>query len=131
MEDKWIERQTNGTFALGHAGGPGRPKRSTEENYLQVLSEQVTLKDWTEVVQRALDDAKNGDNRARDWLGKYLMGDKPAVAMLLKPESTIDAVAVAAELRKDPDSLTLTDIKAGGVVNGPQHNLKIFERTMR
>ena len=97
-----MERQVNGTFALGHAGGPGRPKRSTEENYLQVLSEQVTLKDWTEVVQRALDDAKNGDNRARDWLGTYLMGDKPP-AMLLKPEPTIDAVALAAELRKDRD----------------------------
>ena len=107
-----MERQTNGTFAPGHAGGSGRPKRSTEENYLQVLSEQVTLKDWTEVVQRALDDAKNGDNRARDWLGKYLMGDKPAVAMLLKPESTIDAVAVAAELRKDRDYVQFFRAKA-------------------
>ena len=107
-----MERRVNGTFAPGHAGGPGRPKRSTEENYLQVLSEQVTLKDWTEVVQRALDDAKTGDNRARDWLGKYLMGDKPAVAMLLKPESTIDAVAVAAELRKDRDYVQFCRAKA-------------------
>ena len=24
-----------------------------------------------------------GDHRAREWLGKYLVGDKPAVAMLL------------------------------------------------
>ena len=61
-----MERQTNGTFAPGHAGGSGRPKRSTEENYLQVLSEQVTLKDWTKVVTQALDDAKAGDSRARD-----------------------------------------------------------------
>ena len=59
-----------------------------------------------------MDDAKNGDNRARDWLGKYLMGDKPAVAMLLKPESTIDAVAVAAELRKDRDYVQFCRTKA-------------------
>ena len=76
MEDKWIERQTNGTFALGHAGGPGRPKRSTEENYLEALSEQVTLKDWTEVVTRALDDGKAGDSRARDWLSRYLISER-------------------------------------------------------
>ena len=38
--------------------------------------------------------------------------DKPAVAMLLKPESTIDAVAVAAELRKDRDYVQYCRAKA-------------------
>ena len=127
-----MERQTNGRFAKDHPGGPGRPRRSTEENYLQVLSEQVTLKDWTEVVQRALDDAKNGDNRARDWLGTYLMGDKPP-AMLLKPEPTIDAVAVAAELRKDRDyiafarqrkRLAMTNGSTNGSGNGRKRKRK-------
>ena len=71
-----MERQTNGRFAKGHPGGPGRPRRSTEENYLEALSENVTLKDWTEVVTRALVDAKAGDSRARDWLSRYLISER-------------------------------------------------------
>ena len=59
----------------GACWGSGRPKRSTEENYLEALSENVTLKDWTEVVTRALVDAKAGDNRARDWLSRYWISE--------------------------------------------------------
>jgi len=35
----------------------------------------VGLGDWAAIVQRAVNDAKNGDAQARAWLSKYLVGD--------------------------------------------------------
>ena len=70
-------RQPNGRFAPGAPGGPGRPTRVTEESYLAVIRECVTLDDFREIARRALADAKRGDSQARQWLSKYLVGDKP------------------------------------------------------
>jgi hypothetical protein len=44
---------------------------------LAVLSEIVSLADWREVVQATLQAAKKGDSRARDWLARHLLGEKP------------------------------------------------------
>lgn len=60
--------------AKGNSGGPGRPKRSTEERYLRALSRHVTLKDWAKIVDTAVARAKAGDATARQWLSDYLMG---------------------------------------------------------
>ena len=67
-------RDENGRFVKGHNGGPGRPKRSTEEKYLTALSRHVTLKDWATIVNTAVARAKAGDSTARQWLSDYLMG---------------------------------------------------------
>ena len=32
-------------------------------------------------------DAEAGDHRAREWLGKYLVGDKPAMAISMYTET--------------------------------------------
>ncbi len=68
-----IDRDHMGRFAVGNGGGPGRPKRQAEEDYLQTLSERVPLALWAEIVDRAASDAAAGDAKARDWLSKYLM----------------------------------------------------------
>ena len=68
-----IDRDHMGRFAVGNGGGPGRPKREAEEDYLQTLSERVPLALWAEIVDRAASDAAAGDAKARDWLSKYLM----------------------------------------------------------
>ena len=68
-----IDRDHMGRFAAGNSGGPGRPKRQAEEDYLQTLSERVPLALWAEIVDRAASDAAAGDAKARDWLSKYLM----------------------------------------------------------
>lgn len=70
-------RQPNGHFAAGNPGGPGRPPRATERAYLATMLEVVTREEWQAVVQRALDDAKNGDARARLFLATYLLGKEP------------------------------------------------------
>ena len=72
-----MKRDKNGQFAQGNSGGPGRPRRAIEREYLAVVGDKVTLEDWGKVVSRALDDAKNGDPRARDWLAKYVIGAEP------------------------------------------------------
>src|SRR5947208_112287 len=66
-----------GRFAAGNPGGPGRPRRPVEREYLRALNEAVTLDDWQEVVRGALAQAKEGDAKAREWLARYLIGDKP------------------------------------------------------
>ena len=68
------ERNEKGQFKNGNGGGPGRPKRSTEEKYLVALQSAVTLKDWRDIVDAAVVKAKRGDARARTWLSDYLLG---------------------------------------------------------
>lgn len=52
----------------------GRPKRRTEDEYLDAMISRVTLKDWREVVDKALSQAKRGDSLARQWLTNYIVG---------------------------------------------------------
>lgn len=72
MRDK---RKSNGQFAVGHSGGPGRPRRSTEMQYLATLGEIVTIDAWEKICTRAVEDAAKGDSTARSWIAKYVLGD--------------------------------------------------------
>jgi hypothetical protein len=70
-------RDAHGRFAPGHPGGPGRPRRTVEFDYLTVLSSAVPLDRWRRIVERAATDAEGGDSRAREWLSGYLLGRVP------------------------------------------------------
>ncbi len=48
-----------------------------------MLAASVGLKRWIGIVLRAVQDAEQGDARAREWLGAYLLG-KPTGDGLLK-----------------------------------------------
>jgi hypothetical protein len=39
--------------------------------------EAVPVDDWVKVVTKALEQAKEGDSKARDWLSKLLVGSDP------------------------------------------------------
>jgi hypothetical protein len=67
---------------LGNRGGPGRPRRTVEAQYLTALSEAVTPEVWRGILTTAIEQAKGGDAKARDWLGSYLIG-KPRMAVEL------------------------------------------------
>lgn len=72
------DRDKQGRLLPGHSvKSPGRPNRMTEDAYLRVLSEAVSAEDWREVVTRAVNQAKAGDARAREWLTRYLVGESP------------------------------------------------------
>lgn len=68
------ERNEKGQFVAGSNGGPGRPKRRTEDQYLDAMIGRVTLKDWREIVDKAVFQAKRGDSKARAWLSDYVLG---------------------------------------------------------
>jgi hypothetical protein len=68
-------RDNLGRFKVGNRGGPGRPKRVTETEYLRALSRIVSLEDLRAIARRAVADAKKGSAKARDWVSRYLLGD--------------------------------------------------------
>ena len=89
------QRKKSGQFAKGNtiSIGHGRPPRQTEDDYFAVVIGSVSLDDWKAVVNRAVDDAKNGDRDARKWLTSLLIGDKPSIAVVLANiEQKIDLV---------------------------------------
>lgn len=67
-------RDGAGRFAAGNAGGPGRPSRATETEYLRVLSDACPPETWQRIVAKAVTDALDGDGAARAWLSRYLLG---------------------------------------------------------
>jgi hypothetical protein len=69
-----------GRFTKGNRGGPGRPKRYIEREYLTALSEACPPAKWKKIVQKAVEEALDGDAKAREWLSGYLLGklsDRP------------------------------------------------------
>lgn len=65
-------RTSNGRFAAGNAGGPGRPRREVERAYVDATIAAVPIDEWGEIVKQAVADAKAGDGVARAWLSKVL-----------------------------------------------------------
>ena len=70
--DLWFDDR--GKFAAGNPGGPGRPFLR-QQRFLVAINDAVDPDTWKEIIQRAVDDAKAGDYRARDWLSKWLLGE--------------------------------------------------------
>lgn len=76
-------------FQPGQSGNPaGRPKRSVEEKYLKKISSSVTLTEWREIVKKAVEQAKRGDAKARQWLSDYLVG-KPVQGVDLTSDNIV------------------------------------------
>lgn len=88
---KSTERNADGTFAEGNSGGPGRPARATERQYMTVVMAACDLDTWQAIVERAVSDAKNGDGTARAWLASYLLG-KPSQRLIAPPPSRVLAL---------------------------------------
>ena len=67
------DRDGRGRFAPGNPGGPGRPRRKVERDYLGRMSDAVSLDDWQRITHRAVQDALDGDGTARAWLSRHLL----------------------------------------------------------
>jgi hypothetical protein len=48
-----------------------------EQSYLDATVGAVSVAEWQEVVEKALEQAKAGDAKAREWLSKMLVGSDP------------------------------------------------------
>jgi hypothetical protein len=67
-------RDEKGRFVKGHPGGPGRPKREVEQEFFDATVAVVSPEDWSAIVKKAVEQAKEGNGYARSWLSDYLMG---------------------------------------------------------
>ena len=76
-----VARNDKGQFTKGGAGGPGRPKREVERAYYDATVGAVSLDEWKLIIGKAKEQAIAGDDKARAWLGDYLLG---------KPQQQID-----------------------------------------
>ena len=90
-------RNGNGQFAKGNPGGPGRPPLITERKYLGVTIVACPPETWQAIVEKAVEDAKTGDAKAREWLSSYLLGKPEQTAPTLK-EMAIDEAAGVEEI---------------------------------
>jgi uncharacterized protein (DUF2384 family) len=100
-------------FKKGNPGGPGRPKREVERSYLESLKESVSLTQWKKIAKRAVDDAMQGDAKARDWLSKYLIGDKPLIAITMTDPMSDVSYAGGDRIRELIASLDAEDAEHG------------------
>ena len=74
VPDVSINRLPNGRFGKGNPGSSGRPKRKTEVVYQNILMSECTEDVWAEIVKTAIDYAKDGDAKAREFLAKHVLG---------------------------------------------------------
>jgi hypothetical protein len=81
-----------------------------ELDYLAALSDAVTLDRWRAIVERAVDDAAKGDDKARAWLSRYLIGDEARLSELARLDalglSPSDIVAAQANEELEPGGET-------------------------
>jgi hypothetical protein len=66
-------RDKQGKFSAGDCGGPGRPPRAVEIDYLRVLSDACTLPEWQIICKTAIELAKKGDAKSREWISLHLL----------------------------------------------------------
>lgn len=76
-------RGKDGRFQIGNGGGPGRPPRQTELQYLVAISEACDVEKFRQIVAVAVDAAVAGDDKARNWLSSYLVGNAESKAACL------------------------------------------------
>jgi hypothetical protein len=106
MSDDGRDRQT-GRFRPGNAGGPGRPRRATEADYLAALSEAVPMESWRNIVAKALEQAESGDTKAREWLGSYLAGKPTGDALTRLAVGELTGYDLIAEKAGDSDPIKM------------------------
>jgi len=100
--DAIIARDSKGRFVKGASGNPqGRLPKQTETSYLQVSESVCTFDVWREIVAKAVEQAKRGDARARQWLSDYLIG-KP-ISMVMAVQEKQDTLITVKYMR---DNLT-------------------------
>jgi hypothetical protein len=88
-------RDDEGRFLRGHPGGPGRPCRVVEQEYLAALADAVPLSRWKKIVARAVADAEAGDPKALRFIADILIGKQPA------PLTTLAASELAGTLDEE------------------------------
>jgi hypothetical protein len=75
-------RDAKGRFTYGHPGGPGRPRRAVEQDYLHIVSAVCPPDRLAAIVENLVTAAERGDQTAIQLLLKYLVGTASAAPTL-------------------------------------------------
>ena len=68
-----VKRDERGRFIS--SGNPnGRASRKVETEYLELAKRKCGKSEWLAIVETAVEQAKEGDAKARQWLSDYLIG---------------------------------------------------------
>ena len=88
-------RDAKGRFAYGHPGGPGRPRRAVEQDYLHTLSAACPPQRLAGIIATLVAAAERGDQSATQILLRYLIGTPSAAP-------TLTQMAIAEMANMDP-----------------------------
>ena len=69
-----VERGSDGRFTAGNNGGPGRPRRDTEREYLAAFQRALSAEDLEAVTRSVLECALAGNVAACRLLFEYAIG---------------------------------------------------------
>lgn len=95
-------RDDKGRFIKGVSGNPGG-KPVDRHKYIKKIDTTMKLSDWQQIINKAIDQAKRGDERARRWLSEYLLG---------KPQQHVDVTSNAETIMQPKlDNLTDDELK--------------------
>lgn len=67
-QDKAGQFKEGNQAAVGH----GRPRKPAPE-YLAAVADELSLEDWRAIIKQAIDAAKDGDHRAREWVTRMFL----------------------------------------------------------
>lgn len=78
------QRDSAGRFVKGNvvSRGHGRRPKQSELDELKILTDNMSLKDWANIVCMAKRYAEAGDARAREWLWERMFGKVPVEGLL-------------------------------------------------
>ena len=87
------DRGPDGKFIKGKKGGPGRPPKATEAEYLDALKDILPLERFQRIVDSYAKRAEKGDTRAAEVLFKYVLPQVSRVDLTTKNES-LNAITI-------------------------------------
>jgi hypothetical protein len=103
-----VQRNPDGTWK-GSGNPKGRPPRETEREYLEATIANVSIEDWRDIVEKAVEQAKHGHSGARTWLAEYLLGKPEQVHRYLVAEQKEVMIRVVFERHDDLPALGLDE----------------------
>lgn len=84
---RMTDRDANGRFIKGKKGGPGRPPKATEAEYLDALKDILPLERFQRIVDSYARRAEKGDTRAAEVLFKYVLPNVNRIDVTTKDQS--------------------------------------------
>ena len=73
------ERDSNARFTTENSGGPGRPRKTFEQQDATAISQGVSVENWKSVWHCALQEAINGCHKFRLFFANYLCGQPKTI----------------------------------------------------